>query len=186
MKTANGYWVLSGPALPAGARRLDDAGLGDPPPGRTWLDVCILGQHLPQMYPDREIRELTAGECPRLGLCPDCLGFGDVGTLRRGADDPRSRVRWLARGIDEVRDRCPNCGGSGRPALRITVTRGPGGTVIEGAIRSLPHAYVPPMAADPNMLALFEIPDGMCLACGMPPTGDGPDGKPLHTVPDVP
>ena len=70
--------MMSGPGIPCGARRLGDDVLGAAPPGRTWLDVCIIGQHLPQMYQDSEMRALMPGDCPALGLCPDCLGFGDA------------------------------------------------------------------------------------------------------------
>jgi hypothetical protein len=162
-------WVLSGPALPCGARPLGESG-----PGRVWVDVCILGQHLPQSYQGTEIHPLDADRCARLGLCPDCLGFGDLNPV------PAAGMLAAARGIDEVDRPCPNCGGTGRPALRITLTRDTAG--VAGSIRPLPHSYVPPLGgADPVMLAAFQIPEGFCLACGMPSDGTGPRGEALHT-----
>jgi hypothetical protein len=176
--TGPGIWVLSGLGLPCGARKLGDTVLGPAQSGRVWLDVCILGQHLPQMYRKAELADLTSEGCARLGLCPDCLGFGDTSPA------PVADALAAARGIDQVRHPCANCGGSGRPALRVTVTRGAGGT--EGSIRPLPHAYVPPLpAADvPESAALLGAParadERMCLACGMPPDGTGPRGEALH------
>jgi hypothetical protein len=168
------FWVTGGPGLPCGARKLGDSVLGPAREGRAWLDVCLLGQHLPQMYRDAEMHALDADGCARLGLCPDCLGFGD--TARAVVTD----ALLAARGIDEVKHPCPGCGGTGRPALRITVTRGQGG--VQGDIRPLPHAYVPPVETmDPDLAALFQVPEGMCLACGMPPDGTGPRGEALHT-----
>jgi len=168
-----GIWVTSGPGLPCGARKLGDTVLGPARPGTTWLDVCILGQHLPQMYRDGEMNDLTADRCARLGLCPDCLGFGDLNT----GTVPGALT--AARGIDEVKQPCPGCGGTGRPALRITVTRDAG--AVQGSIRPLPHAYAPPVEdMDPDLAALFQVPDGMCLACGMPADGTGPRGEALH------
>lgn len=176
MSNMRSLWVLSGPALPCGARESDEiaAVLGPAREGTRWLDVCVLGQHLPQMYPVGEAHELTAEACPQFGLCPDCLGFGDM-----GSEQPT--LPWeLARGIDEVSNPCPNCGGTGRPALRVKVTRSRGSTV--GSITPLPHAYVPMQpGTDPLLLAAFEIPDGMCLACGMPENGKGPRDEALHT-----
>ncbi len=164
---------MSGPALPCGARKLGDRVLGRAPRGKTWLDVSVLGQHLPQMYGDSEMHELDAEGCARLGLCPDCLGFGD--TSPAAVADALS----AARGVDEVQHPCPGCGGTGRPALRITIDRSGGG--IQGTIRPLPHEYVPPLAgADPIALMAFEIPEGTCLACGMSQDGIGPRGEALH------
>jgi hypothetical protein len=166
---ADGIWVTSGPGLPCGARKLGDAG-----DGRVWLDVCIIGQHLPQMYRPGDMDDLTAEGCARLGLCPDCLGFGDL--------DPGLAAGMLeaARGVDQVKSPCPGCGGTGRPALRITIRRD--GSGVQGSIRPLPHEYAPPLAgADPLLLAAFEAPGDMCLACGMPQDGTGPHGEALHT-----
>src|ERR1017187_9198745 len=92
---ADGIWGTRGPGLPCGARRL-----GDGPGGRVWLDVCIIGQHLPQMYRPGDLRDLTAEGCARLGLCPDCLGFGDLdprlagGVLEAGPGVASVSVTW--------------------------------------------------------------------------------------------
>ena len=165
---ADGIWVASGPGVPCGARRLGDAG-----DGRVWVDVCIMGQHLPQMYQSAELHDLAAEDCARLALCPACLGWGDTsGTLP--AD-----LAEAARGIDEVREPCAECGGSGRPALRITVTRD--GAGIQGTITPLPHKYVPPLeGGDPVLAAAFGVPADMCLACSMPQDGAGLLGEALH------
>lgn len=168
MNTTNGAWVSSGPGLPCGARILGDAG-----DGRVWVDMCTMGQHLPQMYPPAEVHDLDPDGCARLGLCPDCLGFGDAapGLARDQLE--------AARGIDEVKHPCPGCGGSGRPALRVTLTRDLSG--VTGSIRPLRHEYVPPLdGSDRELRAAFGVPDGMCLACGMPEDGTGPHGEALH------
>ena len=173
-----GIWVTSGPGLPCGARTLDDAVLGKAARGRVWLDVCIIGQHLPQMYRQAELNDLDADGCARLGLCPDCLGFGDASPV--AVTDPL----MAARGVDQLKRPCAGCGGSGRPALRVTVTRGGGS--VEGSIRPLPHEYVPPLPAGslPEAAALLGaltgVDERMCLACGMPPDGVGPRGEALH------
>lgn len=169
-----GLWVAFGPGLPCGARCLGDEVLGSAPAGKAWLDVCILGQHLPQMYPNGEIRVLDAAGCGRLGLCPDCLGFGDA-----GPQPAQVTALHAARGIDQVERLCQGCGGSGRPAVRVTVSRDFSG--ITGTLRPLPHAYVPPLEdAGPEFAAASGVPEGMCLACGMPPGGKGPRGEALH------
>jgi hypothetical protein len=172
LTTAAGIWVMG--SLPCGARELGDDALGPAADGRVWLDVCILGQHLPQMYARDEANDLRADDCERLGLCPDCLGFGDLD--RSPVTDPLT----AARGIDQVKRPCPNCGGSGRPAIRVTVRRDLSGGVT-GAIRPVPHAYVPPGGIeDPDKLAAFGVAPGACLACGMPEDGKGPREEALH------
>ncbi len=159
--------------MPCGARELGDSVLGPAQSGRVWLDVCILGQHLPQMYRKDEARELRAEDCARLGLCPDCLGFGDTAAYRF------ANALFVARGADEVQQPCPNCGGTGRPAVRVTVEHDANG--VTGGIRPLPHEYVPPLSeTDAELLAAFKAPADMCLACGMPGDGTGPRGEALH------
>lgn len=175
--TSAGIWVMSGHGIPCGARPLGDAALGPATEGWVWLDVCILGQHLPQMYATGDIRELAAAGCGRLGLCEDCLGFGDLDRT------PVTDALRAARGVDQVKQLCPNCGGSGRPAIRVTVHRDLAGGVT-GALRPVPHAYVPPLGADESLKSMFTTllgsQPGMCLACGMPEDGKGPRGEALH------
>jgi hypothetical protein len=166
-------WVVSGPGLPAGARVLGD----DAAAQRIWLDVCVFGQHLPQMYRIDEISDLDRESCPRLGLCEDCLGFGD---LAPGVGQTMMQVN---RGVDQLSRACPGCGGSGRPALRVTVARSASGTT--GVIRPVPHGYVEPLPAGrlPEaaaiLIGLAGGPAG-CLACGMPRDGVGPRDEALH------
>ena len=169
--TDTGLWVINGPGLPCGAR--PTAAMGAAPARKMWLDVCILGQHLPQMYRKEETRRLDAAGCARLGLCPDCLGFGDLGPAAR---DPLA----VARGIDGVARPCARCGGSGRPALRVTVNRDGSGGVV--TLDPLPHVYAPPLdrAARAGLTVTLDLPEGSCLACGMPPDGIGPGGAQLH------
>lgn len=170
---ATGVWVMSGPGFPCGARYLGDDALGPAPAGRVWLDVCLLGNHMPQMYAKDEIRVLDAGGCSRLGLCPDCLGFGDVNP------GPVGEALLAARAADEVRQPCPGCGGTGRPAVRVTITRDRNGA--SGVTRVLPHAYVPPVAEeDPVLLAAFAVAPGTCVACMMPRDGKGSRGEAIH------
>ncbi len=159
------YWVIGGPGIPCGARRLTTEPLGPAPEGYVWLDVCIIGTHIPQMYLNSEIYRLLARDCERFGLCPDCFGRGD---LANGSDTLDS----LTRSVDQLIQPCPNCGGSGRPALRITVTRTDGS--ITGELRPLSHKYAPAPAGSVGLI------QDTCLACGMPQDGTGPKGEVLH------
>jgi hypothetical protein len=169
---AEHYWVTSGPALPCGARKLSDELMGPAFTGTVWLDVCILGQHLPQMFKEHTIRKLTADSCPKLGICSDCFGFGDL-------NEEITELSELARGVDRLEKPCPNCGGTGRPALRITVSRSADEIIAD--IRPVPHEYIPPLeGTDPNELSAYGVPHDMCLACGMPLDGTGPHGEELH------
>jgi hypothetical protein len=128
--------------MPVGARVLDEAG-----PGVTarWVDVCTIGQHLTQRCAVREMEPLDAEAARAHGLCPDCLGYGAAEVL----------TELVAPGIDQVPDPCPTCTGTGRPAMRMQVTRSPGGVV--GNLTALPHEQV----------HLEGRSD--CMACGLPP-----------------
>lgn len=163
-----GRWVPVGYGMPCGAREISV-----PEDDRVWLDVCVLGQHLPQMYRLREVRPLDRDGCAALGLCPDCLGAGDP-----AAQVIPPSFAALTGNDTEAHVPCPGCGGSGRPAVRVTVTRGDAGTFA--SLRPLPHQYVPPGEQDPLLLAAFSVPPGLCLACGMPRDGTGPRKEMLH------
>lgn len=167
-----GLWVVGGIGVPFGARYSQGAEehLGPAKEGTRWLDLCTLGQHLPQMYRISEIHGLTAEQCPSLGLCDHCLGFGDVSTARGP----------LVRAIDQVASLCPNCAGSGRPSIRLSVRRTREG--VDGDIRPLPHAYVPALPEySSGISSIFSLAADICMACMMPVNGTGPHGEELHT-----
>ena len=130
--------VLSG-TIPVGGRIVD---LGDGE--RPWVDICVLGQHLPQMYRLVEIEALDAASAEALGLCGTCLGYGTTGPPVPPATS-----------FDQLVDPCPTCTGTGRPAIRLTMVRdGPNVSLLIGAVRH--EARVGPEYA-------------FCLACGMHP-----------------
>lgn len=129
--------------------------LGDPPPGRVWLDLCTMGQHLPQMYLAEEVIPLDRATAERHGMCGDCLGYGTTGEVA------------LAMGSDELPQPCGTCAGSGRPAVEVEISRSPGSTV--GKMRFKPH---PPVLIDGR---------DDCMACGLVP-GQGPEGMENHTA----
>lgn len=135
-------WCVFGPGLPAGARvtRIADR-------ERLWLDVCLLGHHLPQLHRPAQIGGLPQAACAALGLCPDCLGFGTLAALDG----------FYPYGVDEVPGRCATCHGTGRPCLRVSTHRTPSGT--EGSVRVLPHN--PVIRSD-----IKGVTGDLCLACG--------------------
>jgi len=119
--------------MPVGARVVGDAPELPQPPFldvRQWVDICIMGQHLPQMYKPDEIAPLDADDCALYGLCPDCLGYGTK--------------QWeeveLASGIDLLVHPCEKCSGTGRPAVRCQVVRT--ADSVEARIDVLPHPFV--------------------------------------------
>lgn len=138
MKPDDALLIWSGP-VPAGARVMSE------PPAldgvSLWVDVCIMGQHLPQVYRMSEVVPLDAAKAKAHGLCPDCLGYGtpDPGPVS------------LAAGIDQVEHPCVTCEGSGRPAMRVHVSRTPNG--VQAGMFILDHEAV--------------LMNGACLACGM-------------------
>lgn len=73
---------------------------------RVWLDMNMGGVHLPQWYRLDEIERVW--DAAPHGFCPDCKGFG----IPEGAP---SDV-----GSDQ-REKCPTCGGSGRPMVSMTI-----------------------------------------------------------------
>jgi hypothetical protein len=168
------FWVVSGPGIPCGARELGSELLGPAPEGTVWLDVCVIGSHLPQMYRVGEVSGLAPEECPQLGLCAHCLGFGDM--------EGSTLLDALARGVNETGGSCPECGGSGRPAVRVSVQRSSSG--ITGEISLRPHAYVSPRPQDGELRATFGVPADMCLACGTSDSSRLPSGGALHVGPE--
>lgn len=141
-------WVKSSADLPCGARRALPEGVAQP--DKAWLDVCVLGHHIPQMYRDSEIYPLTAEDCPRLGLCPDCLGYGDLWEPGRDAS-----IREVVRGPDQLRQPCTRCEGSGRPALKVNIERDASG--LTGSLSHRVHNFTPWPDAGP----------GWCIACAV-------------------
>jgi hypothetical protein len=127
------------------------------------VDQCTIGQHLPQWYRPGELRVLTAEEAPRLGLCAACLGYGTTAQLCT-ADS------YFPYSADELEDPCPDCGGSGRSHVKVTITRdGPGCTSAN--ITIAPH--------EPLYTELPGGPEGICQGCGL-----APDTHPHQQAPD--
>jgi hypothetical protein len=103
-----------------------------------------MGTHLPQIYRNEEISVLAdAAMCESFGLCPQCWGRGTPASVRD----------HVAPHIDEV-EPCGSCGGTGRPAIRVTLERS--ASALTGHLEILPHAYVPPVKGSLQV----------CLACG--------------------
>lgn len=122
----------AGEGITCGARVIDSG-----PP--LWIDLCMLGQHLPQMYRREEIQPIDIDVCEQVGLCPGCLGYGTQG------DVP------LAAGVDEVPEPCGICQGTGRAVMRVNVTRDVNS--VEARVGVLPH--------------IAKWRNGNCLACGV-------------------
>lgn len=139
-------WVMAAAMVPCGARVATiDYKRAEPQP-KYWLDVCILGQHLPQLYSQDEMHPLTFENAADVGLCPDCLGFGT-----------REMFPVLyPRQVDELLSPCETCEGSGRPYFRVRVYHD--GPSVRGEIQILPHAYLDPKHPDHTL----------CMACGEP------------------
>jgi len=165
-------WVVSAPGVPFGARILGMDYRSD----RIWVDVCLMGQHLPQMYAEEHVHGLGRGHCKVLGLCEECLGFGDTDTSISGD------MLHAARSIDEVVNPCKNCGGTGRTAMRVRLARGFGQMAAEMSF--LPHEYVKPLNNEDDvfyqeMRELFGSASDLCLACGLA-RGEKYQGEEIH------
>jgi hypothetical protein len=141
IKTGTAVWCRSASLIPAGGRVVAPAGR----PGRWWVNICITGQHWPHVADAADLVPLDAVAAESLGMCGGCLGFGTA------ADLPDPMWPYM---IAEIPSPCGGCGGTGRPALRLTVTRA-AGTVVSHLV-TLPHRYVEPAATGPP---------GVCLAC---------------------
>lgn len=168
------YWVLHPPGQPMGCQILGDAPSSDPKMPKLWVDVCAIGQHIPQMYVKHEIRPLSASLAVQLGLCPECLGYGDLTPITK-----ESKALEILRGIDEVHNKCTVCHGSGRPAVLPIHRRGRDGTTV--SMKMTPHPYVPTLPSNfyTSLMDLFQAPEDMCLACGAAKNSYY-DEEPLH------
>jgi hypothetical protein len=120
-------WVLAGAGMPCGARVAAPYDNGE----RVWLDVCILGQHLPQLYLKKELHPLDHKNAAELGLCDRCLGFGTRETFSD----------LYPRNMTQIPGACEHCGGTGRPKIRVEVHETE--HEITGRVTVLPHAYEP-------------------------------------------
>lgn len=107
-----------------------------------WVDICGMGTHLPQMYRRDELQLLDSRLAVDVGLCGDCLGYG---TPLLATEVP------LAASIDLLPEVCASCGGSGRTALRVVMTRS--ASSVQAEMHIEPHAW----------LGGGDI----CLACGV-------------------
>jgi hypothetical protein len=160
-KQGKDFWILHPPGMPMGCQILGDAPSSTPKMPKLWVDVCALGQHMPQMHGKHEIRPLTPSLALQLGLCPECMGYGDRTPL--SAD---MTALQILRGIDEVHDKCTACNGSGRPAILPIMRRHANETSV--TLQMSPHPYVPTLPSNfyTSLMELFQAPTDMCLACG--------------------
>lgn len=79
----------------------------------VWVDYNGGGVHLPQMYREDEVG--PAEDLAAHGFCGTCRGFGVP------EDVPPSGTFLGV--VDDDRPSCPECGGSGRTAVRVEVHR---------------------------------------------------------------
>jgi hypothetical protein len=150
--------VIAGLGIPVAAKIIPDLPMPGLP-GRVWLNINLLGHHLPQMYADEEIHDvLTKANAASWGLCAACMGFGTNAEL--------PDLYWPT-GVDEIPEPCAGCHGTGRPCFIVTVTVGE--HVTEAAVGILPHEYVKSQPL-PGIT-------GLCLGCG-----EMPDNK-NHRLP---
>jgi hypothetical protein len=110
------------------------------------------------VYRRSELRALTAADAPRLGLCPACLGYGTTGELAVSLDG------YHPYRVDEIEDPCAECGGSGRPYVKVTIRHDNG--QITGHMDVARHL---PVYRERGLAGYAVLPDGLCLACGMHP-----------------
>lgn len=92
---------------------------------RVWIDLCILGSHLPQMYRPTEFEPATRELAEKHELCPTCLGYGNV--------------PFRAEAPDGVWARCDDCRGSGSSKFFVDITQNADGSVIEGRVTPRDH-----------------------------------------------
>lgn len=113
--------------------------------GFYWLDMVVLGNHLPQMYRPHEFVEATPERARAYGLCEDCLGYGST--------EP---VRLEAANIGDVRTPCGRCEATGREFVRVYRKKVKDG--VQMAVQILAHA---PQLADESE----GWGEDLCLRC---------------------
>lgn len=79
---------------------------------RIWIDLNILGVHLPQMYREDELSLATEIDAVAAQLCTECYGYGIIAG-------------------PEVDSQCGTCHGSGDPKLDVRITRDLGGVQVQ-------------------------------------------------------
>lgn len=137
-----------------------DAVLGFREKATCWLDINMLGQHLPQMYRPSEFEEATTEQIVAYGLCTECKGYGS------------KTLQAVAVGVDEITDPCEVCAGVGRAAVRVRLERDD--TSVTGHVTFESHEPVwSPHPIDNGDGILRKL----CFACGL--TDD--QGDKYHT-----
>lgn len=131
-----------GMPMPIGARVF-----GDAVEGFVWLDICMMGTHLPQMYRPEELERLTPTLADEMGLCIHCLGYGVSGQV--GMVPLMSDTRVL----EDADLLCHGCGGSGRQGIGVTIEQDEGGTTMSVVVQD--HEV--------------KLVDGVCGVCGLEP-----------------
>lgn len=96
----------------------------------AWIDLCMIGQHLPQRYNVHEIKRIDSKIANELGLCPNCLGYGTLDVLPFPATVSS----------DQLKNPCPKCDGSGKEFIRLQITRTETGST--GTMIILEHPYL--------------------------------------------
>lgn len=86
-----------------------------------WVDVNMLGQHLPQMYREHELQPMA--DPAHHGLCEPCQGLGST------ASTPIYSWQEV---VFADHPPCGACAGSGRPAVTVTVERS--ASVTQGTV----------------------------------------------------
>ena len=124
MRQGDYVMVMSGILHFAGRVACGAGVLLPPTKGRVNLDVNVLGNHLPQFYRPEECTPIVDVDLAAHGLCPECLGFG-LTTM----DDFATPDDVLSGRHGTV---CPDCGGSGRVGVKVTITHS-----VDGATASV-------------------------------------------------
>lgn len=139
-------WLLHG-GLPYGARETGPTQDGT----RAWLTACILGSYIRLMLRPGDHWLLDRPGCERLGLCGECTGYGLLPPSPAQGKGPRA---------------CPACGGSGRPAVRLSA-----GDDGQRVLAVYAHDYVPPRRGTV----------AACLGCGFTEVAGIYHGRPAYT-----